>query len=124
MSDTVQLSPSQSMESRIEAARARQAAIEAAQRQTANQPQIEHFAFLVDKLFRPTTRSDLNARLEWREQPVLVINWKASEQVLVAKPKPTGHVGWVLGTVELFEQKYAPAPDAALDLLLVALDAA
>jgi hypothetical protein len=124
MSDTVLLGTPQTIQERIAAARAHQAEIEAAQRKEANQPQLVQFTFLVDKLFGSAARTDLKARVEWHDRPTLVIPWQGKELLLVALPKPTGHVGWTVGAVELFEQKYAPGPDTALDLLLVALDAA
>jgi hypothetical protein len=124
MATTTVLGVSQSIQDRIAAARARQAELEAQQRQQINQPKIEQFTFLLGKLFGDSVIADLGARVEWQERPVLVIPWNGQDKVLVALPKPTGHVGWTLGSVELFEQKYAPSASDALDLLLVALDTA
>ena len=121
MSDTTQIGVSPQLQQRIAEARARQAEIDAQQRQTVDSAKMEHFIFLVDKLFGPEARATLQARVDWRGQPALIIPWEGAEQVLVALPKPTGHVGWTLGAVELFEQKYAPAPASAFDQLLVAL---
>jgi hypothetical protein len=124
MTDTVQLGSAQDLQARIAAAHARQAQIEAEARATTNQPQVDQFTFLVNKLFGDGAIETLGARVEWRERPALVIPWNGHEYELVALPKPTGHVGWRVGTIELFEQKYAPSQADALDLLLVALDVA
>lgn len=124
---TTGLAPSitQSLEQRIAAARDRQAALEAQARATVNQPQIDHFVFLVRLLFGADVIETLSARVEWRERPTLVIPWQGREHELVAAPKPSGHVGWQLGSgIELFEQKYAPHSTEAMDALLVALDSA
>jgi hypothetical protein len=121
MADVQTLTSTQSLEQRIAAARTRQAEAEAIARQTANQGQIDQFVKLIGILFGVDTITALGSRVEWRERPTLVIPFGGNEHELVALPKPTGHVGWRVGTVELFEQKYAPAPDAALDALLVAM---
>jgi hypothetical protein len=123
MAGTAQTATSQTLQERIAAARARQAELEAQARAQINQPQIDHFVFLVGLLFGADAITTLGARVEWRDRPTLIIPWNGAEQELVAVPKPTGHVGWQLGSgIELFEQKYAPPPAEALDKLLVSLE--